>query len=371
MNEPGDMRLKVLFAVPSLAGGGAERVVTVLLRHLDRERFEPSLVLAAGSGPLRSHVPDDVVVEELDSARVRSSARGLVSAIRRKRPDVVFSTLGHMNMLIRLARPFMPKGTAFVARENNIPSINLRASSRPGLWRFLYRRLYPGFERVVCQSGDMLEDMVGNFGAPRDKCTVIPNPVDVDRVRELAASGEPDFAPEGVNLLACGRLRDQKGFDLLITAMAELDDTVALTVLGDGPLRRGLELLTEEEGVAHKVRFQGFSDNPYPDMAACAAFVLSSRYEGFPNVVLEALALGSKVAAFDCPGDVDDILKGLPGCALARPEDPSDLARAITEALEAQSDPEALTRSVRERFGADTITRRYEAVFEEAVRSVR
>jgi glycosyltransferase involved in cell wall biosynthesis len=68
---------------------------------------------------------------------------------------------------------------------------------------------------------------------------------------------------------------------------------------------------------------------------------------------------------------VDDILKGLPGCALARPEDPSDLARAITEALEAQSDPEALTRSVRERFGADTITRRYEAVFEEAVRSVR
>jgi glycosyltransferase involved in cell wall biosynthesis len=367
MNAQGD-RLKILFAIPSLAGGGAERVVTVLLRNIDRERFEPVLVLAAGSGPLRRHVPDDVEVVEIGAKRTRGSVAGLVKAVRKYRPHVVFSTLGHLNMLMRMAGPLMPRGTAFVARENNIPSRNLENTSRPGLWRFLYKKLYPGFDRVICQSSDMLEDMAENFKIPRHKCAVIANPVDVDRVRELAGAGEPDFSPQGLNLLACGRLTDQKGFDLLVRAMAELDDTVALTVLGDGPLRQGLELLAQEEGVSHKVRFAGFSDNPYPDMAACAAFILSSRYEGFPNVVLEALALGARVAAFDCPGDVGEIIEGLPGCALAERENPQDLARAIKEVLAAPGEPDTLSSSVRERYGARTITRRYEEVFEEAAK---
>lgn len=360
-------RLKVMFAAPSLAGGGAERVVTVLLSHLDLERFEPVLVLAAGGGPLRSNVPENVRVIEINAARVRNAAPGLVRAVRRERPDVVFSTLGHLNLTLRLLRPLLPGKITYVARETNIPSINLKAVPRPGLFRLLYRKLYPGFNRVVCQSGDMLDDLVQNFGVPREKCVLIPNPVDVERVRELAAAGEPDFAPEGLNLLACGKLKDQKGFDLLIRAMAQLDDTVALTVLGEGPLRSGLEVLAREEGVAHRVRFMGFSDNPYPDMAACSAFVLSSRYEGFPNVVLEALALGTKVAAFDCPGDVGEILKDLPGCALAKAEDPSDLARAIREVLAAPSTPDALMGVAEKRYGAEKITREYEAVFEEAV----
>ena len=362
-------KLKILFAIPSLAGGGAERVVTVLLGNLDRERFDPVLVLAAGSGPLRKHVPEDVEVVEIGARRTRGSVAGLVKAVRKYRPHVVFSTLGHLNMLMRMAGPLMPRGTAFVARENNIPSRNLENTPRPALWRFLYKKLYPGFDRVICQSEDMLEDMAGNFGIAREKCVVIPNPVDVDRIRELAGAGEPHFAPEGLNLLACGRLADQKGFDLLVRAMAELDDTVALTVLGEGPLRQGLELLAEEEGVSHKVRFAGFSHNPYPDMASCAAFVLSSRYEGFPNVVLEALALGAKVAAFDCPGDVGRIIEGLPGCALAERENPQDLARAIKDVLAAQSEPVKLSASVRERYGAGAITRRYEEVFEEAAKS--
>jgi len=362
-------RIKVLFAIPSLAGGGAERVVTILLRHLDRERFEPALVLAAGSGPLRDQVPEDVRVFEINAKRTRSALPAIVRLVRRERPNVLFSTLGHLNLLVRLAHPFMPGATAFVARETNIPSINLNKAPYPALFRFLYKRLYPGFDRVICQSNDMLRDLVDNFGMPIERCALIPNPVDSERVKALADKAKPDFSPEGTNLLACGKLMEQKGFDLLIRAMKELDDSVALTVLGDGPLRQGLELLAKEEGVSHKVRFIGFSNNPYPDMAACSVFVLSSRYEGFPNVVLEALSLGTKVAAFDCPGDVGKILAGMPGCAVARPEDPRDLARAIMQALQDPGDRQELMQAARERYGAQAVTRQYEAVFEQAAKA--
>lgn len=366
MPEYSDPRCKILFVVPSLVGGGAERVVTIILSYLDCKRFLPVLVLAAGGGPFREHVPGDVRVIQFDAKRVRGAMPALMRVIRFERPNVVFSTLGHLNLMVRMARPVLPRGIAYVARETNIPSINLYNNERPGMFRFLYRWLYPGFDRIVCQSVDMLEDLARNFGIPRKKCIVIPNPVDTKRIGKLARSGKPDLPNAAVNLLACGKLKDQKGFDLLIRAMTELDAAVTLTVLGDGPLRRNLELLSDRCGVSHRVRFLGFSPNPYPYMAACSAFVLSSRYEGFPNVVLEALALGTKVAAFDCPGDVKAILSGLPGCRLAKAEDPADLARAVREVIDARSESKVLVESVRQRFDAALITRRYEAVFEAA-----
>jgi glycosyltransferase involved in cell wall biosynthesis len=344
-------------------------VVTVLLKHLDRERFEPVLLLAAGGGPLRSQVPEDVRVLEIGAVRSRAALPGLVREVRRERPDLLFSTLGHLNLLVRLASRFLPKSTAVVARETNIPSLNLQASPRPGLFRFLYRRLYRGFDRVICQSTDMLEDLAANFSLPRDKCALIPNPVDVERLRILADEGETAFPAGGINVLACGKLMPQKGFDLLLEAVPGLPEEATLTILGEGPLRPGLTQLAEEHKVEHRVRFPGFSDNPYSSMAACDLFVLSSRYEGLPNVVLEALALGAKVAAFDCPGDVREILRDVPGCRLARPEDPRDLARAIMEALADDSGPEQRRRIAVERYDAPTITRRYEEVFQEAARS--
>lgn len=367
MDRRSHLKRKILFVLPSLAAGGAERVITIILSHLDRKRFSPVLFLAAGAGPFREYVPDDVRVIQSDAKRVRSAMPALVRAIGRERPKVVFSTLGHLNLMVCMVRPLFHRGIAYVARETNIPSINLYNNERPGMFRFLYRRLYPGFDRIICQSMDMLADLSDKFGIPCKKCIVIPNPVDTERTRRLAGSGKPDFPKETVNLLACGKLKEQKGFDLLIRAMTQLEDTVTLTVLGDGPLRKNLELLASRSGVSHRVRFLGFSPNPYPYMAACSAFVLSSRYEGFPNVVLEALALGTKVAAFDCPGDVKAILRGLPGCRLAKSEDPMDLARAVREVIESRSEPDVLVESVQRRYDSAIITRCYEKVFEDVI----
>ncbi len=359
--------LRVLFAIPSLAGGGAERVVLTLLAHLDRERFAPELAAATLSGPYADQVPAHVPAHDLGSARARGAVLRLAALVRRTRPQVLLTTLGHLNLLAMLARPLYGRpAPALVARETNIPSRNLGQSPRPWLFGLLYRLLYPRFDRVVCQSRDMQDDLVGNFGVPASRTRVIPNPVDADAVRAKAAAGDVNLPPGRVNLVAAGKLLQQKGFDLLLAALARLPaDRFHLTVLGQGPLREALETQARGLGLAGRVHFAGFAANPYPWLAAADLFVLSSRYEGLPNVVLEALTLGTPCVAFRCPGGLDEIVQDGVNGYLAAPEDPADLARAILRAADAPPARVAVAASA-ERFRVERIVREYEALLAEA-----
>ena len=174
--------------------------------------------------------------------------------------------------------------------------------------------------------------------------------------------------------MAAGKLKPQKGFDLLLEAMSLLPDEYALTVLGEGPDRAALEARAQALGLAPgpgrdmggRVTFAGFAANPYPAMAGADMFVLSSRFEGFPNVVLEAMACGTPVAAFACPGGLDEIV--LPGVngLLAAPGDPAALARAIRDLAASPTDPDTVRASVADRFGVADMVARYADLLVEA-----
>jgi len=357
-------RKKVLFVVPSLSGGGAERVMATLLKHLDRARFEPLLALAAQKGTL-PYVPEDVPLFDLKCSKARRAVLKLTGLVRRHRPDVVFSTLGYLNLLIMLARFLMPGKTAFIARETNIPSINLLQSPYPRLFYFLYRKLYPKFDLLVCQSKDMETDLVHHFNIRPEKTAIINNPVDVAWVREQSREGGSPIKPGAVNLLAAGKLMRQKGFDLLLQAFAKLENPgFHLTIMGRGKEEMSLKDLAEKLGIKDRVTFAGFLDNPYPAMAQADVFVLSSRFEGFPNVVLEACACGTPVAAFDCPGDVREIIASGVNGLLAAPEDVGALAEKINQCVSLSWDKQKIIHSVSERFGATHITNQYESLFE-------
>lgn len=359
--------LRVLFAVPSLAGGGAERVVLTLLAHLDRTRFAPELAAGTLAGPYADQVPPATPAHDLGRARARGAVLRLAALVRRTRPDVLFTTLGHLNLLAMLARPLYGRpGPALVARETNIPSLNLAQSPHPRLFRLLYRLLYPRFDRVVCQSRDMQGDLVENFGLPAGRARVIPNPVDAEAVRAKARAGGADLPPGRVNLVAAGKLLRQKGFDLLLEALALLPaDRFHLTILGQGPLREPLEAQVRRLGLAGRAVFAGFQANPYPWLAGASLFVLSSRYEGLPNVALEALTLGTPCVAFRCPGGLDEIIREGENGLLAEPENPADLARAIRQAADNPPDRAAVAASAG-RFRVERVVREYEDLLEEA-----
>ncbi len=359
--DPG--RTRLLFLLPSLAGGGAERVVATLLRELDRERFAPMLAVVDGrDGTWRAELPDDVPVRDLACRRVRDALPRVVALIRRERPDVVFSTLSHLNLALALVRPLLPAATRCVARESIVLGEAVDRMRRPALWRAAYRRLYPRFDAIVCQSEDMRRDLVERFGIPPAKATTIHNPVDAGRIRRLAGDAFPPPAhdPGRIALVAAGRLVPQKGFDVLLEAIALAGDArMHLTVLGDGPLRCALEAQAATLGIASRVRFAGFDPCPWPAFARADAFVLSSRYEGFPNVVLEALACGTPVIAVPAPGGLDEIAAATGGVRLAADLSAPALAQALRDFAATRGEP---VRIDLDAYGLRRIVARYEAL---------
>jgi glycosyltransferase involved in cell wall biosynthesis len=161
--------------------------------------------------------------------------------------------------------------------------------------------------------------------------------VDVDEIRRLAEACENPYFGTRPRLVAAGRLTAQKGFDVLIDAMKVVHQAlpaVRLTILGEGALKSDLKAQAERQGLSEVVQFAGFQSNPYPYFKHADLFVLSSRYEGLPNVILEALVLGTPVVAVDCPGGVREVLDGCALGWLVSDPDAMKLGQAIISALD-------------------------------------
>ncbi|HEY0192148.1 MAG TPA: glycosyltransferase [Kofleriaceae bacterium] len=365
---PAGRPIQVLFAIPALDKGGPDRVFFELLRKLDRARVTPSLVTAEPTGHYLRRLPADVAVHHLGKetgTATRYPVLPLARLVRRLRPDVVVATL-RMTFTAGLAQPLFPRTTKLVLRPaNNITSNQaelvraapLKHRASMAINRFTLGRA----AHLICQGEEIAADLRA-LGLTQPM-TTIGNPIDVDEV--TAAASAQTRLPGAPALLAVGRLSAQKGFDILLPAFARLRQTVPgaeLTIAGTGPDEAALKRQAGELGIADRVHFAGFVANPYPLMRAADLYVLSSRYEGFPNVALEALACGTPVVATACPGVAALLQPGINGW-LAPVEDVDGLAAALAQATKTRLDPAALIDSVRSRFDATLIAKRYADVF--------
>ena len=363
-------RRRILFILASVGGGGAERVVLTILRHLDRKRFEPHLALVRASGRYLGDLPGDVTVHDLKAGRARYAIPAIVRLAWRLRPHAVLSTLGYLNLVVIFAKPVLPRGTGLLVREGTVVSALLvKDVQYPKIWKWLYRRYYKKVDKIICQSDYMLNDLAENFGVPREKMVRIYNPVDVERIRRLAEADENPYPGAGPHLVSAGRLSNEKGFDLLLDAMPlvlERFPRAELTILGEGPLKVALEAQRERLGLTKAVVFVGFQPNPYPYFKHAHLFVLASRFEGLPNVLLEALALGTLVVATDCPGGVKELVNYADGMKLVPMDSPALLAEYLIRTLDEmkhyrykQSNPH-----FSETFGVQNAVAEYEALLE-------
>jgi glycosyltransferase involved in cell wall biosynthesis len=369
----------VLFFTSALGSGGAEMHLLRLVNYLDRKQFSLSLALARPGGPYESALPGDIKVHVLNTTRVTSSTESMIrsiwplhSIIQTERPDIVCSVMNHANIVAILACYKLSIRPKVAICVQNPPCIQYR-HTRSIVSRFLFSlmpRLYPYADQVIALSQGVAQDLLSLVPAVRDRIDVIYNAGIDSRVYEGMHQTEllEELPKDGPLIVACGRLTVQKGFPYLIEALARVRQCVPahLWIIGAGELHQYLEEKIRCLGLTNCVRLLGFQQNPYQYMAAADVFALSSIFEGFGNVIVEAMACGTPVVATDCPyGPAEIIRNGINGL-LVPPADVDALSRALRRVLTDPALKKQLSRSGQKRsqaFHAQAIASAYGEMF--------
>lgn len=366
----------ITFVIYDLSAGGAQRVMSMMANYWAAKGWTITIItFDDGSTPpfydllpgIR-HMPLDVaeessfaikgILNNLDRVRVLSRA------IRSSNPDAVISFMNTVNVLTLMATRIL--GIPVLVSERTDPAMH----NIGRVWERLRLLFYPYSVCIIVQTDRARDYFPVEM---RKSVAIIPNPVNILPYNEviLPVRGKDKPCPSQM-IVAMGRFEEEKGFDLLLQAFARvhcvhLDWT--LTILGDGPLRSKLEALCEKSGLSGSVSLPGNVRNPHTYLINADIFVLSSRFEGFPNAILDAMVCGLPVIATDCRSGPREILRDGVDGILVQPDDVDALAAAMERLISSEAERAELGAravEVRERFGMDAIMGQWEKILEKA-----
>ena len=368
-NHDPEHPLSVSCFLPSLAGGGAERITVNLLQALQDYPVNLELVLAEATGPYLEAIPATVPVVSLDTPHVRHAFRPLARYLKQRQPDVLLSHLSHANLAAVVARKKSRTSTPLILVEHLTMSAYQGQTFRDRLIRPLARLLYRSAESVVAVSEGAARDLEQQLRWKTGRVSVIHNPVVDASLMEASTAplDHPWVSDHSLPiLLGVGRLTPQKDFPTLLRAFAQLlkERPARLVILGEGECRAELEQLCQQLQLTDSVYLAGFVSNPYPWMHRADGFVLSSRWEALPTALIEALACGCPVTATDCPNGPSEILLQGEHGILVPMEDPSALCTGMRQMLEKEHDPEQ-SRQRGQSFSFERAARQYMQLFQQ------
>ncbi|HJO52671.1 glycosyltransferase [Sulfitobacter pontiacus] len=327
--------------VPSLNGGGAEKVMVLLANGFADRGYDVDLVVASFQGEFTHEVSVKVRIVNLNETRTVKALLPLKRYLSKSNPDVLLSTLPHANIVSILAGALSRTSTRIVVCQQSSPSQSLFGGWKRTVLRQLCRTFYPLSDMCICSSDGIVEEMHNLLNMKTSKLKRIYNPVDEARINRLKEEdpGHPWFNdPEKPVVLAVGRLTEAKDYPNLLHAFRKLRDKrkAALIILGQGPMEAYLKKLTVQLNLVDDVDFLGFQSNPYSFMRNCDLFVLSSAWEGLPGVLIEALACGANIVSTDCKTGPREILEDGALGALVPIKNSTALARQMSKALSSQ-----------------------------------
>jgi glycosyltransferase involved in cell wall biosynthesis len=338
--DAGRAKMSVMIYMSDLSGGGVERLTLSLMTDFRRLGMSVTLFVHAKRGEMLPLLPPDLRVISFDTSRTAADILPLARVLREDRPDVLMSSLNHNNIIALIAKAVSFSATQVIICQHNALSSE---ATEMGSWKYrvvpmFYRLLSPFAAGMVAVSRGVADDMARVARIARGKITVIYNPVVGDDFENRLNQQAPDpwlDEPGPPVFVNAARLVPQKDQATLLRAFAIVAARMParLLILGNGPLQGELEDLAAELGIADRVRFAGFIGNPLPYFKRAAAVVLSSRYEGLGNVLIEAMACGTPVITTDCPYGPGEIVDGGRFGRLVPVRDPQALADAFDPGL--------------------------------------
>lgn len=350
--------------LPSLRGGGVERMRLNLAQRFVARGYRVDLVLVKREGPYLSEVPENINIVDLKAGRVITSLPALVCYLRRAQPVALLSAMDHSNIIAILAQKLARVRARVVVSVHNTLSKSVKYSNARGkLLPHIARWCYGWVDGVVAVSRGVADDLSSTIGLPREKIRVIYNPVLTpelfERSKELV--DHPWFGVgELPVVISVGRLTAQKDYPTLLRAfsIAVQKYPMRLVILGEGEERAKLETMVLELGMKDVVSLPGFAKNPYAYMSKATVFALSSAWEGFGNVLVEALAVGTPVVSTDCLSGPAEILENGKYGRLVPVGNAEALAGGIIDTLDGTTNSEVLRHRAKD-FSYDDIADQY------------
>lgn len=375
------MKIKIAFFTTSLGGGGAEMQLLRLLNNIDHERFHCTLVVSRGGGSYEKLLREEVQVVHLPTGNASSNTWRLIKSVKplrkyiiKERPDIVCGVMDRANVAVMAAiKKFRQKPYTVLCVQNNpVYQYKIKPSiMKRGIF-YLMNTYYPKADKIIPLSKGVFEELDKMIPGIESKSTIIHNAGFDQDVYEKIDEKLDREKPKEPLLVACGRLVEQKGYTYMFKALklvAEQQD-FRFWILGVGPLEDKLKQLRDSLGLSGKIEFLGFQDNPFKYMAAADVFVLSSLWEGFGNVVAEAMICGTAVISTNCPYGPGEIIEDNKSGLLVPAADAEKLAEKIICLLE---NPDLRTQLAAEgasrakKFSAKINAQKYERVFTQLI----
>lgn len=360
---------KVTLYIPSMSGGGAERVMLALANGLAEKDIQVDLLLNRVDGPYLKDASKKVNIVNLNTSRVLSSIVPLSKYLRREKPDAILSAMNYVNIITVIAQIISGSNTKVVLSEHG----NLTESKKnlghiksliiTSLMRWAYTKPHA----IVAVSDGVGDALVNELKIDRSKITTIYNPIFsenlIERSTELVSHSWLNENSTPL-ILAVGRLTPQKDFATLIHAFKKVikKKDCNLIILGEGRLRPELEELVKDLDLQDNVQLPGFVNNPYAWMSSADLFVLSSIHEGFGNVIVEAMACGTPVVSTDCNSGPSEILEDGRWGELVPPGNIELLAKAIIKSLNTPNKKDLKNRAAF--FSVDNAVNKYFKIFQ-------
>lgn len=297
-------KIKVLFVLAQLVGGGAERVTINIMRLLDRNIFDIHLLVMCSDGPSFEYLPSDITLHDIKVSKTMFSIFKLRQKVLQISPDVIYSTLFRTHQALYFALLNVQNRPVVLMRSQNSPKLLLQNKRMGFFSKFLLEIAYKSADLVLAQTPDMKDEIIKYHNINESKVHVLLNPLDTNNIDEKIEKIENPFDPYRINVVAAGRLAKQKGFDILIKSfkyVVKNNNHFFLHIIGEdlGEKKR-LEQMVNELSLEHNVKFWGYQNNPYRFFFFSDLYVLSSRWEGMPNTVIENLYLRKPVVATRC-----------------------------------------------------------------------